>query len=334
MNFINLSHLKSISKLQIIFYYNSFKTNAVTLSLGLSLIFFFLDTFELHSQTQTDKFETIEFNKTCMKTVLITEGAIVTASMAGLYTLWYKDYLMNSFHFVNDNEEWLQMDKMGHATSTYYVGKIGYESLKWAGAKENQAIWYGGCLGSVYMLTIEILDGFSKEWGFSIGDFTANTLGSAFFVSQQLLWHEQRILLKYSAHTTDFSKYRPNLLGNNLPQRILKDYNGCTFWASANIYSFLPKNSKFPKWLNLAIGYGAEGMIGGQSNPVTYNGVKMPEFERYRQFYLSLDIDLTRIPTRSKTLNLIFNIIGFIKIPLPALEYNTKDGFKGHGLYF
>jgi len=294
----------------------------------------FLSTINSYAQANPDISDSNKVNKVRLKGVIITESALFAASMTGLYVLWYKDYPMNGFHLLNDNGEWQQMDKMGHATTSYYFGKIGYEALKWSGVKENKAIWYGGLYGSAYLLTIEILDGFSAEWGFSLGDFSANTLGSALFISQQLAWHEQRIMLKYSTHTTDYAQYRPDLLGSNLPQRIIKDYNGCTFWLSGNIYSFLPKSSGFPKWLNVAIGYGAEGMIGGNSNPLVYKGNTMPSFERYRQFYLSLDIDLTRIPTKSKTLDLIFDLIGFIKIPLPTLEYNTKDGFKGHGLYF
>ena len=301
---------------------------------ALIFVFLFLNAIENYAQSASAIPDTIPVNQCRLKAVVISESVLIAGSMTALYTLWYKNYPMNGFHFVNDNREWLQMDKMGHALTSYYFGKIGYTALKWSGVNESKAIWYGGGVGSVYLLTIEILDGFSKEWGFSSGDFVANTLGSAMFISQQLAWHEQRILLKYSAHTTDFAQYRPDLLGENLPQRILKDYNGCTIWLSGNIYSFLPKTSVFPKWLNIAIGYGAEGMTGGYGNPEVYNAKVLPHFDRYRQFYLSLDIDLTHIPTKSKTLALIFDLLGFIKIPLPTLEYNTKDGFKTHTLYF
>lgn len=278
--------------------------------------------------------DTTTINKSRLKGVIISESVLFAGSMTGLYALWYKDYPLNGFHLINDNGEWQQMDKLGHVTTSYYIGKIGYEALRWSGVKEKNAIWYGGLYGSAYLMTIEILDGFSAEWGFSLGDFTANTFGSALFISQQLAWHEQRILLKYSTHLTGFAQYRTELLGRNLPQRIIKDYNGSTFWLSGNIHSFLHKDSDFPKWLNIAFGYGAEGMIGGPGNPIVFEGRLMPVFDRYRQFYLSLDIDLTKIPTKSKTLDLIFDLIGFIKIPLPTLEYNTKDGFKGHALYF
>jgi len=52
----------------------------------------------------------------------------------------------------------------------------------------------------------------------------------------------------------------------------------------------MKKESRFPKWLNVAVGYGAEGMVGSYYNPSN-----LPHFDRYRQYYLSLDIDFTRI---------------------------------------
>ena len=269
-----------------------------------------------------------------LRTLVIIEGGLFAGTMTGLYFLWYKNYPMNSFHLINDNSEWYQMDKISHAAASYYIGKFGYSAFRWAGINERKSIWYGGLYGSAYLLTIEILDGFSKEWGFSMGDLTANTIGTAIFLSQQLAWHEQRIVMKFSTHPTEFAKYRTDLFGESKPQQLMKDYNGWTYWLSGNIYSFLPKSSTFPKWLNVAVGVGAEGMVGAYSNPLTYNGNNLPVFERYRQFYLSLDVDLTRIPTKSKTLDLFFDIIGFIKIPFPTLEYNTKDGFKFHSLYF
>jgi hypothetical protein len=50
-----------------------------------------------------------------------------------------------------------------------------------------------------------------------------------------------------------------NVLGSSLAEQMLKDYNGQTYWLSVNLHSFY----KNPKWLNLAIGYGANGMLTG-----------------------------------------------------------------------
>lgn len=268
-----------------------------------------------------------------LKTVLISEGVIYAGSMTGLYVLWYKDYPTTSFHFFNDNAEWLQMDKVGHGVTSYYIGKSGYEVLKWSGVDRKKAIWYGGSLGLVLQTTVEIFDGFSSQWGASWGDLAANFSGSGLFVGQQLLWDEQRILLKYSFHQSDYWQYRPNLLGENLPQNILKDYNGQTYWLSANIASFLGEETKFPKWLNFAIGYGADGMTGAFSNEtcVTCDQLFIP---RIRQYYVSLDVDLTRIKTKSKLLNTVFGTIGFIKIPFPTVEFNSSGDVTFKPLYF
>ena len=188
-------------------------------------------------------------------------------------------------------------------------------------------------LGLVYMGTVEVFDGFSKEWGFSPGDMTANTLGTALFIGQQLAWKEQRILLKWSFHLTGYAQYNTVQLGTNAPERALKDYNGQTYWLSANLYSLAGMQGNFPKWLNVAFGYGAEGMTGPWKNTLEVNNNPIPYFNRYSQFYLAPDIDLTRIPTHSRNLKLLLNAIGFIKFPSPALEVN-KIGLKFHCLYF
>jgi hypothetical protein len=109
-------------------------------------------------------------------------------------------------------------------------------------------------------------------------------------------------MMKLSFHRTKYANYRPDLLGGNWAESFLKDYNGLTFWLSMNIHSFLPENCRFPRWLNVAFGYGAEGMLGGYGNQAMHNGTPLPFYERYRQFYISTDIDLTRIKTNKKWL--------------------------------
>jgi hypothetical protein len=266
--------------------------------------------------------------------VLSAQGALYFGSLAGLYFAWYKDYPQSSFHFFNDNGEWYGMDKAGHATTAYYISMIGYHSYRWSGLSNNKAALYGGVLSMAYLLNIELLDGFSSQWGFSVGDFTANTLGCLLFVGQQIGWKEQRFMMKYSFHRTQYAQYNPDLLGDNLIQNMVKDYNGQTYWLSGNISAFLPKSSKFPKWINVAFGYGADGMTGAKSNPDTVNNQPVPHFDRYQQFYLTMDVDLTRIPTHSKALKAILTIFSFIKIPFPAVEYNTLGQFKFHPFYF
>lgn len=267
--------------------------------------------------------------------VLGAEAALYTGTMTGLYYLWYADYEQSSFHFYNDNAEWLQMDKIGHSFSAYYVGSLGYEALRLAGWDEKKSLIYGGPVGFVFLSTVEIFDGLSAGWGFSWGDMAANAFGTALFMGQQALWHEQRISMKYSYHKTQFPQYRPDLFGTTYPENMLKDYNGQTIWLSFNVKSLLlDENSKFPLWLNVALGYSAEGMTGGFHNTVSYKGNNIPEFSRTRQLILSPDIDLTRIPVNNKFLKTTLKVLNFIKIPMPAVMFDSNGDFTWHWMYF
>jgi uncharacterized protein YfiM (DUF2279 family) len=296
------------------------------------LILIFTSLFVVRAQAQILEPDTV-LHKNRLYWVAGIEGSLWAGSLLALNYAWYKDYNSGDFHTFNDNKEWLQVDKIGHMTSSYYIGKVGYDMLRWSGVSENKSILFGGSLGFLYMTSVELLDARSAGWGFSWGDMAANALGSGLFMGQQALWGEQRMFLKYSFHTTQYAQYRPNLLGSTIAEQMVKDYNGHTYWLSTNIYSFLDKQSRFPKWLNVAVGYGAEGMLGGFENPTEIDGVPFPEFDRYRQYYISLDVDLTRIKTRSKFLRGVFNVLSFIKIPMPTVEFSEK-GTKFYPLYF
>lgn len=258
-------------------------------------------------------------------------GLIYSSTMVGLNELWYKDFPRSSFHSFNDNAEWLQIDKAGHFMTSYYLGLIGHQSLSWAGAKEKRALIAGGLVGTMFLSGIEVLDGFSTEWGFSWGDMAANLCGSGFYIGQEYLWHEQRIKLKFSSSSTHFAKIRPSILGSSGPERIFKDYNGQTYWASVNISAFIPE-SKIPKWLNIALGYGGTGMVKARMSDEQdmYHEIN----QHRRQYYLSIDLDLSKIKTKSRVLYTLSKAFGFIKIPAPTIEWNQQGKTNYYWLFF
>jgi hypothetical protein len=241
-----------------------------------------------------------------------TEIVLYSTTMYALNDLWYKDYPKSSFHWINDNYNWLQMDKVGHATTAYQVGMLGKDLMWWGGVSEKKALWYGGLYGAFFLTTIETLDGFSKEWGASWGDLIANTSGTFVFIGQELLWKEQKIQMKYSFKASKYAKYRPDLLGSNFLQQSIKDYNGQIYWLSFNINAF--KNTSLPDWLNVALGYGADGMYNGNPNEEGTN----------REFYASLDINLRKIKTEKKFLDKALKIFSFVKVPMPALKLSQN----------
>ena len=301
----------------------------LSLYIVISLIF----TFSSEAQSKLNIFlkpsDTINVKR--RNAVVITESTLATASLIALNQLWYKDYEQSSFHTTNDAGEWLQMDKMGHVFSSYQLGRIGVDVLKWSGVRKKDQLLYGATLGLGYLTIVEVFDGFSKEWGFSWTDMLANAAGTSLYIGQELLWDEQRILLKYSFHSTKYANQNPEKLGNGFLEEMLKDYNGQTYWLSANLNSFF-KESKLPRWLNIAVGYSANGMLTGNDDTLVDNF--LINQNRKRQLFLSLDVDLSKINTNSQILKTIFSVFNAIKVPFPAMEFTDKNGIKFHGIYF
>lgn len=282
------------------------------------------------AQSNVDKFLTPSdtLNIPRRNGVVITEASLASLTLVGLNQVWYSDYTQTSFKTIDDSSEWLQMDKLGHVFSSYQLGRIGANSLNWAGVSEKDQLIYGSTLGLGFLTAVEVMDGFSEEWGFSWSDMAANFAGTGLYVGQELLWKDQRIVIKYSFNSTDFAEIRPEILGDGFLEEMLKDYNGQTYWLSANINSFI-ENTFLPDWLNFAFGYGADGMLTGDSNDPLYENQN-----RIRQYYLSLDVDLTRIKTNSHLLKTIFDVLNVIKVPFPALEINSQGLVKFHSIYF
>ena len=263
--------------------------------------------------------------------IVVPSAFLVTS--AALYFAWYKDYSSGKFHFFNDSKEWLQMDKVGHGTSTYQAQRFTNSWFKWAGYNSKKASIYSGVLSLGFLTSVELMDGFSGGWGFSGSDMIANVSGVSLFSVQEYFFERQFIQLKYSYHTDNYYKIRPNLLGSNILERVIKDYNGQTYWLSINSQVF---SKKLPKWFCLSLGYGANGMVGADDNIFFRNGIEYDysNLQRYRQYYLSLDLDLTQIKTKKKWLNTIIHTVSFLKIPFPTLEFNKNNGVLFKPFYF
>lgn len=278
------------------------------------------------------------------KRVILVAAANITGYsgiLIGLNSAWYSQYPRSKFHFFNDNDEWLQVDKAGHAYGAYIESFASYEMWRWSGLSRKKRIWIGGLSGIAYETIIETLDGFSAEYGWSWGDFGANVLGSGLFISQELAWDDQRIKLKTSFHKRDYGSADLNARANSIfgkseSERFIKDYNAITDWMSINIKSFFPK-TKLPGWFSIAVGYGAEGMFGARSNIAKdANGniiFDRSDIKRYRQWYLSPDIDLSKIKTKKKVVRFILSALNAFKFPAPSIEF-SNGSIKGHWIHF
>lgn len=274
------------------------------------------------AQAQTDSSRSV--NKKGLHTFTMVAG---TGYVGGLITLnhfWYKNTARQSFRFFNDNAEWKQVDKAGHFYTSFYLSYATASALKGYHVTHRRANMIGSLAGFLLSVPVEIMDGFSDGYGASAGDLVADAAGSVFFSGQQLAWNEIRIFPKFSFHRTGYAQLRPELLGENLLSEMVKDYNGQTYWLSFDVDKF----TSFPRWLNIAVGYGAQQMIFARDGKNQDMG-----FTPFRQYYLSFDFDLTSIKTRSKVVKTLLYVANAIKFPSPTIEF-SKKGSKFHSFYF
>jgi hypothetical protein len=278
------------------------------------------------TEIHPDSIQSVSPDYKLLHGIFAAQSVLYLGTIYGLSKSWYKNPLTN-FRVKDDTYEWLQMDKMGHVYTSYQIARHTAEIYKKTGISKKQMIIYGAVSGIIFQTPIEILDGFSPEYGFSPGDMVANLTGSAIYLGQIALWDEIRIQPKFSFHFTSLAAQRPNLLGSKPTERWLKDYNGQTYWYSGSPRSFF-KHSSWPAWLCLSVGYGIQNMVSAAPKQSAELG-----YRPYRQFYFSLDIDLTKIKTRSKWVRTIAFMANSIKIPAPALQI-SKKGVDFRPLYF
>ena len=280
-------------------------------------VFFFFVTFPTPAQ------DSLSVNKKRLKKFVVISTVGYGSALIGLNQLWYQNSARQSFRFFNDNPEWKQVDKIGHFYSSYYFSSGTSRALRRCNVDAKKSDWIGAVAGFLVLVPVEIFDGFSVAYGASGGDLMADAAGSAFFVGQQLLWKQQRLIPKFSFSRSAYARLRPEVLGDNLISEIFKDYNGQTYWLSVDVDKFIT----FPKWLNIVFGYGAHEMFYARDAQNKSMG-----YHPYRQYYIGLDPDLTAIRTRSKVIKALIFIGSAIKIPAPALEFSRK-GPVFHGLF-
>jgi len=277
-------------------------------------------------------------NKKRLYTVAGTHAVVIGGTLTALNQVWYKNYEKSGFHVKDDMGVWLQVDKFGHAYSAYSIAGPMSGMYMWAGLGRKKSVLLGSFESLGVLTAIELMDAYSAEWGFSYGDMGSNVIGTALYATQELLWEEQKIQLKFSSR---IRKYEPALLhdranqvyGKNIGERILKDYNTQSYWLSVSVHSFY---RAWPKWLNVAVGYGGDDMYGAYYN--TWKDINgkyhdKSDIHRYRQYFLSLDVNLAAIETKYPFVNAVLDYLT-IKIPSPTLEYTSQGKFKFHPLYY
>jgi hypothetical protein len=193
------------------------------------------------------------------------------------------------------------------------------KSFQWAGHSQPQALQLAGITSATLSVGVEVLDGFTKKYGFSPEDVVMNLTGIG-----------TGIILEnypYLDNLFDFRlKYWPSDDAIRLKEYdSFSDYTGQTYLLITKASGILPlRQTKWLRYLELAVGYGTRGYQptdGTNSEP------------KKRNFYYGLSLNLSQLlndtlfkqnPTSSYTKLITEQVLEYLQMPGTALLFDNS----------
>jgi hypothetical protein len=249
-------------------------------------------------------------------------GGALFGSMAAIHIYqqngWWRDNRA-PFHFQEDLEYGLSVDKVGHFFGSYLFGFCLQKSLEWSNVPEPGALWMGSAGALLFQTYVEVEDGFSA-WGFDRVDFASDVGGAAWPIARYYIPSLGNFDLKMSYHPSDLLGNPGGIGFKGQKHLMIDDYEGQTVWMSVKVHNLLPAPARpyWPDFLCLALGYGARDVADPRP---------------YRVWFLALDLDMTAlVPARTGFLKTLGEALNFIHMPLPAVRFSP--GAIWYGIYF
>ncbi|MDB9743931.1 YfiM family protein [Fibrobacterales bacterium] len=243
-----------------------------------------------------------------------TRLSLVTAIAASSFGVSYLVVLKkgwwsepdHEFHFENDFEYAYNADKMGHFMGGYLIAEGFRDGLEWSGVNEFNGYIYSGILSSSVQIAIDVKDGYAKEWGYSIWDVGAGSLGAFFPMLQRYTPGFNYLDLKISYWRNSEAYWKASGATH------LDDYMNQTYWVALDMHRLMGYKI-WPKWMRPAIG----ASINGSTHVPADFGA-----EKSWELYFSLDWHLQGFYTpHNKTLKRFFWYIDRVKLPSPTLQF-------------
>ncbi len=244
-------------------------------------------------------------------------GAGVFAEMHHYYkTTWWKDQ-RKFFKFAEDGYYARNIDKLSHIfTANVFTVGTAY-AYEWTGISPEKSLLYGAITAMSYETYIEINDGFAPNWGFDWIDMASNFIGALYPFAQKEAPLLENFTFKWS--------FKPKWLKGKIQNTddLLDDYTNMTFWLGVSPKGLLPKKiaKYYPGFLGFAFGLSVKNAshVSGSTHA-------------YREWYLSLDYDITKLPGNTEFLKKLKKILNFYHFPAPAVKISPTGVW--YGLYF
>ena len=220
---------------------------------------------------------------------------------------WWDDERTH-FHFENDFDYALNLDKFGHFAAGVVLGEFFYEGYHWAGASEFQSYLFAGLSALATHIAIDVKDGFAPTWGFSIFDVLSGGLGGFLPMAERYVPLFKYIDLKWSYWINSNAYYDSNHAASG--GVFTDDYVNQTFWLSVKPYRLLPESARkyYPSWLAFAVGLSID------------EKVFTKEPHPRREVYVALDYDLEAFRPQSRFARFAIKMLNYFKLPAPTIQ--------------
>ncbi len=245
---------------------------------------------------------------------------LITATTAGTVAVlhyhqsraWWQQTRTNHFHFQNDWEYALWIDKLGHWWGAAGIQHLFSSSLSWANFSDEASVILGSVLAFTYQIYVETYDGYASNWGFSPGDALFDFGGAVYPLLQYYYPPLKNINLKLSYFPSKrLLKKDPNdeLYRNKF---VIDDYEGQSFYLSFKVNNMLPRSLEkiWPDFLCVAVGYQMRNW-GGYA-------------DADKNYFFALDYDLEQIPLYGDFWQFLKKTFNHFHLPAPALRISNK----------
>ena len=239
---------------------------------------------------------------------------------------WYQGHKRDSIRWINDwsGETYLNLDKGGHFMGGMYLSQTLQDAYTWSGFSPGQAALLGTATSWATLLEIEMRDAYFAEWGFSIPDFVANTVGASIPLVHAFFPASRIVEFKFSYFPSPLYLDRSRRQVGRRPYttHAIDDYEGMTFWLTLAIDDLLPERlaNRWPDYLGLALGYGARGLHGSNVKSRGPNKYFPDRPDAAPEVLLGFDWDTRRLPGKGPFWRHLKKQLNWIHWPSPALR--------------
>ncbi len=250
------------------------------------------------------------------RTGLLISGLALATTAYGV-TSWWGD---SSSQFRVRHEGWFGedspnggADKLGHGFSFYLSTRLLSKGFQWAGHDSRKAAQLAGLTSAALSIGVEIMDGFTNQYGFSPEDVAMNLLGigaGVFLESHPKLDRLFDIRVQYwpSDDARRLNDYDP-----------VADYSGQTYLlvTKASGIPMLNKN-KYLRYLEFDFGYGTRGY-----QPTDGTGTQPKE----RNIYYGISVNISQLlndtilKSNTTTRKITNSVLEYVQVPGTALLF-------------